>query len=282
MYENAYEILNYLPIDADTEKLYINSHLFATFQIVNEEEEPVRAFSILPFHLLFMFAVQYKVYRISAYKTEEYLKILESCNLRDKGNKEVLEKNPPIVTNSNINISSTCSVRNLSLIPEKQIFDFLKIIDVDQETIKKAKKLVEIRGTYAHANGQFEKNIEDRIEEYLEILKTIQLHMAEINKNTQNWIDEIEEGESLEYFFNGRLSQSQFSPYDFGDIVSTLLESDILSEEQWYQVVDKGLELSYSNTISALRYILINSSDSDKKVAALNVLQKEGDVDEGM
>jgi len=282
MYENAYEILNYLPIDAnDLEKIYINNHLFAAFQVVNEEDEPVRAFSILPFHLLFMFSIQYKVYRISAYKKEEYLEVLNFCNLRDKGNKEVLEQNPPIAS-SNGNIPNTCSVRNLSLIPEKQIFDFFTIINVDQETIESAKELVRIRSTYAHANGNIEEDIEDKIEEYLKVLRTIQLRMLEVNKNTQNWIDEIEEGESLEDFFKVRFLQSQFSPYDFGDVISTLLESDKLDEEQWYQVVGKGLELSYNETISALRYILINDLDKDRRANALIILQKEGDIDEGI
>ena len=65
MYEDVQEIFSYLPIEAGIDNLYIQ-HLFGAFQTINEKEEPIRAFSILPFHLLFMFSIQYKVYRISA------------------------------------------------------------------------------------------------------------------------------------------------------------------------------------------------------------------------
>lgn len=251
MYEDAREIFEYLPIEAGSENLYIQ-HLWGAFEALIEKDEPIRAFSILPFHLLFMLAVQYKVYRISAYKKEDYLEKLKSCKLYDSGHKEVLEKNPPTL-DENKNIPSSCSVRNLSFLPEGRIFDFLRIINLDDDSVNKAKGLVDIRGAYAHANGNIEEDIEVRINEYLEILRAVQLCMSEMNNSVQVWADEIEEDEyPLTGFFQERFLISQFSPRDFGDIVVGLLRTERLDSKQWEEVATKGLELAYDQTMKAL------------------------------
>src|SRR3972149_1818590 len=252
MLEDAREIFDYLPIEPGAESLYIR-HLWGAFEALIEQEEPIRAFSILPFHLLFMFAVQYKVYRISAYKKEDYLEKLGTCRFYDSGQKEVLKINSP-VADKNGNIASSCSARNLSFLPENRIFDFLRIINCDDITIEKAKQLVEIRGTYAHANGNIEEDIEVRINEYLEILRAVQLCMIEMNNSVQSWADEIEEDEyPLTEFFQERFLISQFSPRDFGDVIGNLLRADRLDSKQWEEVATKGLELADDQTMMALR-----------------------------
>ncbi len=206
MYEAAQEIFDYLPSDSGVESRYIK-HLWGAFEAVMEKEDHIRSFGILPFHLLFMFAVQYKVYRLSAYNKTEYIKTLNSnkCSLYYGGHKFTLENNPPIQNDSGV-IARDCSVRNLSLIKEGYLFNFLKIIDVDTSVIEKAKKLVEMRGKYAHANGRIAEDIEVLIDEYLSVLKGIQDKFAPINDTVASeWLQEVKGEEELEEFVEARL-----------------------------------------------------------------------------
>ena len=224
-----------------------------------------------------MLAVQYRVYRISAWKKDKYLEKLKSCRPYDNGHMTVLENNPPAISGYG-NIPTSCSVRNLSLIPEKRLFDFLRIVGVDNATIEKAKELVEIRGTYAHANGRIEENIEARIDEYLETLKAIQEYMSPVNIGAQDWANEIEEEYPLEDFFSERFLQSQFSPRDFSDIIGNLLKAQQLDFNQWEQVAYKGLELAYEQTIFELKYIeTMESFDKNKKSKVTSILQEIGE-----
>lgn len=279
MYEDAQEILEYLPIEAGSENLYIQ-HLFGAFQAVNEKDEPIRAFSILPFHLLFMLAVQYRVYRISAWKNSEYLSILNNCRTYKKEDRKVLVANAPIADSTGV-ITSQSSVRNLSKINETSLFQFFKIIGLDEKIIKQAEILIEIRGTYAHANASIEENIEVRIDEYLGILKEIQKCMSAVNIGVQNWVEEIEKGELLpEDFFRGHFLQSQFSSCDFGDIIKTLLKAEQLDSDQWMQIVNKGLELAYKQTIIALHEISEDETDDGKRFNSIHVLQENDEIDE--
>lgn len=277
MYEDAQEIFDYLPIEAGSENLYIQ-HLSGAFQAVNEKDEPTKAFSILPFHLLFMLAVQYWVYRISAWNNVEYLKILQNCRTYRKEDRKILISNAPIPDATGV-VSSNSSVRNLSKIKEAHLFHFFRIFGLNEEIIKQAEVIVNIRGTYAHANGNIEENIEERIDEYLSILREIQKCMAAVNKGVQNWASEIEEGEfPLDDFFNERFLQSQFSPRDFGDVVGTLLEAEQLDFDQWEQIVNKGLELAYDQTIFELKYIVASDNfDDDKKFNADRILRENNE-----
>jgi len=281
MYEDAQEIFDCLPIEAGSENLYIQ-HLSGAFQAVNEKDEPTKAFSILPFHLLFMLAAQYWVYRISAWKNVEYLKILQNCRTYRKEDRKILISNAPIPDATGV-ISSNSSVRNLSKIKEAHLFHFFRILGLNEEIIKQAEVIVNIRGTYAHANGNIEESIEERIDEYLSILREIQKCMAVVNKGVQNWANEIEEGEfPLDDFFNERFLQSQFSPRDFGDVVGTLLEAEQLDFDQWEQVAKKGLELAYDQTILALHEIAKNETDDGKRFNAIRILHENGEIDEEM
>ena len=68
MLEKAQEILDFLPIRrSEAEDEYIN-HLWESFLILDSGNKSVRPFLMMPFHLLFMLAIQSKVVRI--YKVE--------------------------------------------------------------------------------------------------------------------------------------------------------------------------------------------------------------------
>lgn len=267
------DLFDYLPIEAGNENLYIQ-HLWGAFEAIIEKDEPVRAFAVFPFHLLFMLAVQYKVYRLSAFNKAEYLKKLVDCDIH-KINKKVLEDNPPIEISGII--SSLSSVRNLSLIKEKKLFDFFDIVEVDKKLIEEAKNLVEVRGTYAHANGNIEKDIGSRIKQYLKILESIQSKFKKINQGIQNWCVEVENNSSsAEIFLQERFLYSQFSPRDFGDVIDDLLAAKRIQKDKWIEIINKGLELSYDKTIKILYDIASNHNNIHRK-RAISILKENGE-----
>ena len=65
--------------------------------------------------------------------------------------------------------------------------------------------------------------------------------------------------EKLEFYIN---------PHDFSDIVGILLEANSLDFDQWEQVVNKGLELSYNQTILVPIVRAENDLDSNKNFRA--------------
>jgi hypothetical protein len=231
MYDRAYEILDYLPQEAGEESVYIN-HLWKAFEVLIEGDEAARPFAILPFHLLVMFAVQYKVYRASAFNKEKYLTILESCKLRDPGEKRMIAENTPIPNASGI-IPGSCSVRNLSLLPEKRLFDFLKPLGFADNFSNKAAELVEIRSTYAHANGNIEEDIELRIDEYIEVLAGIQLCMVALNDAVAtDWLSKIQPDDDPKMFVDARVASSFLCKADFmsGLLMDHFLKSTNFAE----------------------------------------------------
>ena len=273
MYENALEIFTYLPIEQAQESVYIQ-HLWGSFELLNKSDEPIKAFSLLPFHLLFMFAVQYKVYRLSAFDNKKYLETIGLCNLKDKGNMRVLQQNVPIRNKSGI-IPSTCSMKNLSFIPEKQIFDFFEIINCNGLVIDKAKLLVKTRGNYAHANGQIEEDVNARIDEYLKILQHIQDNISDVNNQIFDIDESIEEFDDIDEYIVETFRDNQFSQKDFGSVILKILESELLTFEQWNQFIQKGLDYCYKETIQSLEYISKNHGDDERR---FNASQKLGEI----
>lgn len=279
MYEDAQEIFDYLPIDTGGESPYI-IHLWGAFEALMEKEDPIRSFGILPFHLLFMFTIQYKVYRLSAYKKTEYLETLNRCRLYDNGNRPTLKNNPPIPNDAGV-IASYCSVRNLSLLIEGQLFDFLKIIDVDAGIIKKAKELINIRNNYAHANGKIAEDIELLIDEYLSVLKGIQDKFSPISDTVASeWLQEVDGEEELEEFVKARLLKNYICPADFrsGMLAIFSLDEDTPFEE-WQAAVSKVLESRSRSGLLWLQHIAMNHPDSGRRFNVIQILGKNGKLD---
>ena len=83
MYEEALEIHKYLPIRKNSlEDEYI-THLWQTFFTLDSSNELVQPFMMMPFHLLFMMALQYKALRISKELNNEYSLVFTIKNFRD-------------------------------------------------------------------------------------------------------------------------------------------------------------------------------------------------------
>uniref|UniRef100_B3EKI2 Uncharacterized protein n=1 Tax=Chlorobium phaeobacteroides (strain BS1) TaxID=331678 RepID=B3EKI2_CHLPB len=247
MYEDAQEIFGYLPIRRDTsENDYIN-HLWQSFLLLEKadrrgdkdengfavEDKSLfmgRSFAVMPFHLLFMLAIQYKVLRIYKEQKEKYELALTTKNPRN-GEKDILAPESPLA---------------IAFLGESEIVDFLKIAGLSADDARSIKKsIVRYRNDkIAHAKGYIEQDIETKITEYFGWLETLQTVYRQMNQNVADlWLSEVEIGDDMEQFLEIHFLDSCFSPRDFGDIIGTLLEAEQLDFDQWSQVVNKGLEM---------------------------------------
>lgn len=280
MYEDAQRIFEYLPIEPGEESRYI-IQLRDTLKILTNAEEDALYFSIVPFHLLFMLAVQYKVYRISAFNRNFYSSIVDSVSCRTYGaeNKIQVRQNIPLDENGEWDTTKT-SVKSLSLINEKDLFNFFEIIELDKNIVEKAQWLIDNRNDHLHANGNIEENLSQRIQEYLEILDAIKFKYSQKKINTTiqgNWADEISVGlYPLKEFFEEKFLYSQFSPSDFGDMIFDLLNAEHLSFDQWQEITDMGLNYSYEKTIEVLKVIVHHSHDKEKVSNSKRILKENG------
>lgn len=262
MYENAQQIFDYLPIRRDTtENEYIN-HLWQVFSTIDTGEVIARPFAMMPFHLLFMLSLQYKVLRIYKEQKEKYELALTTKNPRDE-ERDVLAPESPLT---------------IAFLGESEIVDLLKIVGLpgdDARSIKKA--IVRYRNDkIAHAKGYIEQDIETKIAEYFGWLEKTRMVYRTMNQNIAlAWLSEIAAGDDMEQFLETHFLDSCFSPRDFGEIIGILLETDQLDLEQWEQVVNKGLELAYDQTITMLSKNCNDFSESKKK-AARRILIKNG------
>lgn len=143
--EEAYEILNYLPIrfKQQSEEEYMK-FLWESFQSNYENEK--YQFSFLAYHMLFMSFVYFSIWQIKTIRNNDFEKIR-------LGFKE--------------DIGKATSPFGFSVEDERKIFDLLKYLCVSHSDVKALignyKKLVDERNNIAHANG----NIPFRNETYL-------------------------------------------------------------------------------------------------------------------
>lgn len=268
MYEDAQEIFDYLPIRRDTsENDYIN-HLWQAFSILDGSEAVARSFAVMPFHLLFMLSAQYKMLQIASAHKQATDLFFTGVGGR---NKEQL-------------LSEQRSVFDMALINERTIPDIFQLVGVDPEVIKKFKELVDERNeNLAHAKGGIEQDLENKLAGYVAVLESIQKSCVQINqKLADEWILEVKAGDDLGEFLESYFLDSRLSSRDFGDVIGKMLETDKLDYEQWEQVVNKGLELAYDQTIFALHEIAKNETDDGKRFNAIRVLHENGEIDEEM
>lgn len=141
MYEDAQEIFDYLPIRRNTaENDYIN-HLWQVFSTLDGADAVVRPFAVMPFHLLFMMAIQYKVLRIYKEQKEKYELALTTKNPRDE-EKDILAPESPLA---------------IAFLGESEIVDFLKIAGLSADDARSIKKsIIRYRNDkIAHAKGLY-------------------------------------------------------------------------------------------------------------------------------
>lgn len=284
MYEEAQRIFDYLPIrSVPLEQEYIQ-YLWETFSVLDNTETSTRSFSIMPFHLLFMMAIQYKVIKISDHNQKYY--------------KNFIEKNKNLEKESiNILLSQKKSVFDISSIRERSIGDLFNSITQDNIIIKDYKQLIDERNkNFAHANSGREINIEEKIDRYINLLENIQKSIVNINQNiAESLIIElrIQDLEDISNVIDLYLLDDRSNPKDFEDMISILLQSEEFDFDQWEQVVDKGLDLAYEATIQALMNLALTEVEDGKRFNIINklyenhlsddikfkILQKEKDLE---
>lgn len=257
MYEDAQEIFEYLPIRRDApENDYIN-HLWQTFSILDGGDAVVRPFAVMPFHLLFMLSSQYKMLQIASSHKQATDLFFTGVGGRNK--KQLL--------------SEQRSVFDMALINERTAPDIFQLVEVDPEVIKKFKELVDERNdNLAHAKGGIEQDLENKLAGYVAVLESIQKSCVQINqKLADEWILEVKVGDDMDQFLERRLLDSRVSPRDFGDIIGLFLEAERFDIDQWTQIVNKGLELAYDQTVIVLS--LSKGFDQVKINKAFKILQ---------
>lgn len=286
MYEDAQEIFDYLPIRRnEAENEYLNQ-LRDTFELLEKSGRlwekdsngfavtdtkliSARAFALLPFHLLFMMALQYMVLRIADIHKDATNLFFSSDGGRYK-DKLISEKR---------------SVFDLSVIKERTLPEIFQLVGLSENIIKEIKSLIDKRNNnLAHANGNSTSiDVENSVNDYLDLMGSIQKSFLQINqKLVDEWLFEIKEGDDLGEYIESHLLNSRLSPCDFGDVVGTLLEAERLDFDQWEQVVNKGLELAYDQTILALHEIAKDETDDGRRFNAIRVLYENGEIDEEM
>jgi len=172
----------------------------------------------------------------------------------------------------------------IALLSESEIIDFFKLIELKQIHIKSIKSLIKNRNNnLAHAKGGIELDPDERIGQYLSAFEEIQQQFQNLNvKIAKNWISEINAGDNMEQFLEIHFLDSFVSLKDFEDMLWILLSSDQLDLEQWKQVVNTGIELTYSETISTLKLIAQSSKNNSKRLDSIKMLSENGELDKSM
>jgi len=205
MYENAQEILDYLPINRSKPEADYIDHLWNAFaaldNIDDNMDNSARPFIMMPFHLLFMLALQYKGIRIAKIFPEAADLFFAGVGGR---NRDKL-------------LNPRRAVFDLALINERTLPELFRLVGVAEENTKKIKNLIDERNNnLAHAKGGIEPDPDERIDQYLDALRTLQPYLVPHNDRiADQWQSEINEEYDLSEYVDMHLPGSQLCPADF-------------------------------------------------------------------
>lgn len=198
--EEAVEIHNFLPVSRNSiEDEYID-HLWDAFSTLDTLGDYGRSFSIMPFHLLFILALHYKVLRIAKYKKNNYKNAFLLKYLNDEARE----------------LPNPKSVYTLGLLEESAMVNIFKILGIKNDLIGQIKSLIKNRNdNLGHAKGGIERNIEHGIGEYNNILEKIQPYFGSINdKVASKWIKAMDPGEAGVEYIKIHLAEEYLCPVD--------------------------------------------------------------------
>jgi len=195
MYElpdSVYELLSYIPVEDLEVNDYTNSLLKSVSSTYKKSEYQFSYFAI---HLIFMTYIYCTVWKIGKFYKDRYEDTL-------------LFARP--YNNKTIDLTNIKSIFEYSNIPEKDIFEFFSLIDLDKGYIKNIKGLVDTRNEMAHATGKIqittESNFNEAIKEILSISKNINIKMTD---TLRNFYENI-----LIKYANGEYIEKYPEPYD--------------------------------------------------------------------
>jgi len=268
MYENAKKIFDYLPIRRDKSEQDYIEHLWKSYTTLDEGNEFARPFAVMPFHLLFMLAIQYKVLRIS--KMHKKACEVFFCGVAGRNKRELL--------------SDKVSVFDIAFINERTIPEIFQLIHLEHHKIKAIKSLVDDRNDrLAHAKGGIEQNLENKLDLYFQALEDIQQKFKDYNSQlATDWIRNNTEEAELDQLLENMFLLENIAPKDFSCFIVKLLKFQKLSFQQWKQwdqILNKGLELAHDQTISTLREFAENENDEGRKLNAIRILEENGEID---
>lgn len=266
MNKDPEEIFNYLPIRRNKiEDDYID-HLWQSFISLYNSDNISKSFAIMPFHLIFMMVVQYRVLRIF----KEY---------PDKYNLALIIKNPRSGTEGVLNPDSPTTI---AFMKENEIIDLLKVYGVSVDIIRKIKNTcTNYRDdSIAHAKGYIEQDLDNKINEYINCLESLQSFFFEINKKvTEERILTAIDGDDMEYHLNEVFLNHYLSIRDFECVLKDVIESEKLTTEQLHSVIDMGLKITNEYLLSLLRKLAIDSSNDSIKVTTIEILKDIRELD---
>jgi hypothetical protein len=224
MYEEAQAIFEYLPIRRNQLEDDYMEHLWQSFSVLSEGGEIVRPFAIMPFHLLFMLAVQYKVLRISQIHKEACE--LFFCGVAGRSKKELL--------------SDQLSVFDIALINERTIPEIFQLIDLGLEKINSIKKLIDDRNDrLAHAKGGIEQEPDEKIILYIEALQNIQNNFYSMNKQiAENLLSDMTIEDDITQLLESLLSSCVLDENDLVEVAQIFLKSEKPVPAQWIQLAE--------------------------------------------
>ena len=166
MIEEAGKINDYLPASFKTtkESEYV-SFLWDAFE--SNVQSGKFQFAFLAYHMLVMSFVYFNIWQIKLFKPKRFGTALIGFNKNME--KDLLNATSPFV---------------FSVVNERTVLRFLKIIQCDNGKIGKYAKLVDERNLSAHANGNIffnaEGELERKIGDVLRVVEEIQTHSRDI------------------------------------------------------------------------------------------------------
>lgn len=259
MYEAAQEIFDYLPINKSKPEADYIDHLWNAFLALDNTDNSARPFIMMPFHLLFMLALQFKVLRISRERKSDYDLAFTMENPR--------EDQRAVLTPG--------SAFDLALLNESKLIDLLKIVGISADRVREIKLLVRNRNdNLAHAKGGIEPEPNERIDQYLGALRDLQTFFVPHNDRiAEQWLSEITEEDDLSDYVDSCLPESQLCPADFRTGLLTVfsLDEDIPAEV-WQPAVTKVVASGGQPGLLWLKHLAQNHPDSDKRLDVLRVL----------
>lgn len=192
------QVFKFLPIRYQTraESDYIQ-HLWQAFLALDRGEGVARPFVLMPFHLLFLLAIQYRILRISVEVERDYALAF------------TFKKLPQL--------PAQASVFDIALLQERMMPDLFRLISVEEALISRAKEMIDFRNeTLAHAKGGIEQNPLNKVGGYLAILKELQPSLGPLNDVlAKKWSKELKDKKDIANFTESRLAQTYLCPVDF-------------------------------------------------------------------
>jgi hypothetical protein len=250
MNEAAYEIFDFLPISTSKAESQYVDHLRDAFLALDGADNSGQAFSVMPFHLLFMLTLQFKAVRVAKLFSQATGLFFAGVGGRDRAKLLNPER----------------SVFDFALINERTLPEIFRLIGMPEKEIGWIKRLIDDRNNkFAHAKGGSETDPEGKVEQYLGALRMLQPYFTPYNDQVATgWLDAVNDEENLNDFVLFRLPDSHLCQADFKDgmlFAFSMTEDQTL--EQWQVTAERVLQAYPQQGSIWLNHVAENHFDED-------------------